>query len=206
MPAAVKREQERTRLARRAVVDAARTLFLQRGYAATTIEAVSALAEVPPATVYRLFASKIGILKALLDTSIAGDDRPVAVGERPDVAALFDEPDPMRLLAGFAGVTATINQRTNDVYRVVVDAGRSDAAAADLLDEIQRQRSRGQREIARALARRGALQDGLRERDAADLIHALMSPDVYRLLVVERGWPPARYEAWLARTLVQQLT
>jgi AcrR family transcriptional regulator len=188
------------------VVGAARTLFLERGYAATTIEAISALAEVPPATVYRLFASKIGILKALLDTSIAGDDRPVAVEDRPDVASLFAEPDPIKLLAGFAGVTAAINQRTNDVYTVLVGAGRSDAAAAELLHEIQQQRSRGQREIARALDRRGSLREGLRERDAADLIHALMSPDVYRLLVVERGWPPERYESWLATTLVDQLT
>ena len=72
-------EQARTRLARRAVIDAARTLFLERGYAATTVEAVSARADVPPATLYRLFASKLGMLKALLDTSIAGDDAPVPV-------------------------------------------------------------------------------------------------------------------------------
>jgi AcrR family transcriptional regulator len=206
MPEAVKPEQARTRLARRAVIGAARSLFLERGYAATTIEAVSELAEVPPATVYRLFGSKVGILKAILDTSIAGDDRPVAVEARVDVASLFEEPDPIELLAGFARVTAAINQRTNDVYTVLVGAGRSDAAAAALLDEIQQQRSRGQRQIARALDRRGSLRKGLREKDAADLIHALMSPDVYRLLVVERGWSPSRYEAWLAATLVEQLT
>ena len=61
-----KRGQARTRLARAAVVDAARTLFLERGYGATTIDAISALSDVPPATVYRLFSSKRGILKALL--------------------------------------------------------------------------------------------------------------------------------------------
>jgi AcrR family transcriptional regulator len=205
MAPAVKREQARTRLARRAVVDAARRLFLERGYAATTMEAISDLAEVPPATVYRLFASKVGVLKALLDTSIAGDDQPVAVEDRPDVASLFAEPDPRRLLTGFAGVTAAINGRTNDVYTVLVEASRSDPAAAELLGQIQQQRSQGQRQIARALARGGALRAGLRERDAADLIHALMSPDVYRLLVVERGWPPPRYQAWLAETLSHQL-
>src|SRR3954464_13400559 len=106
------RGQARTRLARRAVVDAARTLFLERGYVATTIEAVSDRSDVPTATVYRLFSSKLGLLKALLDTSIAGDDRPVAVQERPNVASLFSEPDPKKLLAGLAGVTTAINQRT----------------------------------------------------------------------------------------------
>lgn len=211
MAEAVKRDakqggQARTRLARRAVVGAARTLFLERGYAATTIEAISDLADVPPATVYRLFASKLGILKALIDTSIVGDDQPVAVTERPSIASLFSEPDPRKLLGGFAGVTTEINQRTNDLYRVLVDAARSDPAAADLLDEMQHQRARGQSRIASALDRSKALQKGLSKRDAADLIHALMSPEVYRLLVVDKRWSPEKYQRWLTETLVQQLT
>jgi AcrR family transcriptional regulator len=200
------RGQARTRLARRAVVDAARTLFLDRGYVATTMEAISARSDVPSPTVYRLFSSKLGILKALLDTSIAGDDQPVAVPERPNVASLFAEPDPHKLLAGFAGVTTAINQRTNDVYRVLVSAAGSDPAAAELLGEIQQQRDQGQSQIARALSRAHSLKPGLRERDAADVIHALMAPEVYRLLVGDRGWTPERYEQWLATTLAQQLT
>ena len=147
------RGQARTRFARRAVVDAARTLFLERGYVSTTIEAISERSDVPPATVYRLFSSKLGILKALLDTSIAGDDQPVAVQERPDVATLFAERDAKKLLAGFAGVTTAINQRTSDVYLVLVSAAGSDPAAAQLLDEIRHQRGQGQGQIARSLAR-----------------------------------------------------
>ena len=200
------RGQARTRFARRAVVDAARTLFLERGYVATTIEAISEHADVPPATVYRLFSSKLGILKALVDSSIAGDDQPLALQERPDVATLFAEPDPHKLLAGLAGVTTAINQRTNDVYRVLVSAAASDPAAAELLNEIRRQRDRGQGQIARSLSRAHALKAGLRERDAADLIHALMSPEVYRLLVGDRRWKPERYREWLATILTQQLT
>lgn len=200
------RGQARTRLARRAVVDAARILFLERGYVGTTIEAISEHSDVPSATVYRLFSSKLGILKALLDTSIAGDDRPLAVRGRPDIASLFGEPDPHNLLAGLAGVTTAINQRTNDVYRVLTSAAGSDPAAAELLDEIRRQRDQGQGRIARSLSRAHALKPGLRERDAADLIHALMSPEVYRLLVGDRGWSPERYQQWLATTLTQQLT
>ena len=200
------RGQARTRLARRAVVAAARTLFLESGYAATTIEAISNLADVPPATIYRLFASKLGILKALLDTSIAGDDQAFTVQERPNVASLSTEPDPIKLLVGFAGVTTAINQRTNDVYRVLVGAAASDPAAAELLNEIQQQRNRGQSQIARALDRNRSLREGVQEHDAVDLIHALMSPEVYRLLVVDRNWPPERYQQWLATTLIQQLT
>jgi AcrR family transcriptional regulator len=201
-----RRGQARTRLARRAVVDSARTLFVERGYTVTTIEAISEHSDVPPATVYRLFASKLGILKAVLDTSIAGDDRPLAVQERPDVASLFTESDPNLLLTGFARVTTAINQRTNDVYRVLVSAAGSDPAAAELLGQIREQRDRGQGQIARSLARARALKPGMREREAADVIHALMSPEVYRLLVVDRGWTADRYERWLATTLAQQLT
>ncbi|HMG25638.1 MAG TPA: TetR/AcrR family transcriptional regulator [Acidimicrobiia bacterium] len=200
------RGQARTRLARRAVVDAARTLFLERGYVATTIEAISERSDVPTATVYRLFSSKLGILKALLDTSIAGDDQPLEVQERPDVASLFAEPDPHKLLAGFAGVTTAINERTNEVYRVLVSAAGSDPAAAELLGEIRQQRDQGQGRIARSLSRAHALKPGLRERDAADLIHVLMSPELYGLLVGDRGWTPERYQQWLATTLTQQLT
>lgn len=197
--------QARTRLARRAVVDAARSLFVARGYSATTVEAISAEAGVPPATLYRLFASKLGILKELLDTAIAGDDEPRAVSERPAVAALFAESDPVALLAGFAGVTRAINERTGDVYRVLVGAAGSDPGAAALLEEVRQQRDRGQRQIVRTLARTKSLARGLSAREAEDRVHAVMSPEVYRLLVVDRGWRPAQYETWLGNTLVQQL-
>ncbi|HLN67867.1 MAG TPA: helix-turn-helix domain-containing protein [Streptosporangiaceae bacterium] len=199
------RGQARTRLARRAVVEAARALFLERGYAATTIDAISDRSDVPPATIYRLFSSKLGILTGLLDVSIAGDDEALSVQDQPRVAALFAEPDPEKLLAGFARINVAINSRSGPIYRILVSAAASDPEAAALHAEYQRQRDQGQGQIARALARAGSLGPGLRERDAADIIHALMSPDVYRLLVTERGWAPERYERWLAATLINQL-
>ena len=197
--------QARTRLARAAVVEAARTLFVERGYGATTIEAISALSDVPPATVYRLFSSKRGILKALLDVSIVGDDEAVPLADRPHVRSLFAEPDPKNQLASFAGIAAQVNSRTAPVYRILVSAAGSDPDAAALLDEQTRQRQEGQGLIARSLARAGALRPELRERDAADVIHALMSPEVYGLLVIDRGWPSERYERWLTGILIDQL-
>ncbi len=197
--------QARTRLARRAVVDAARALFVERGYGATTIEAVSDRSDVPPATVYRLFSSKIGILKALLDVSIAGDDKARPLLDRPQVAALFAEPDPEKLLAGFVRMNVAINERSGSIYQILASAACSEAEAGALLDQYTQQRQQGQGQIAKALARGGALRSGLRERDAADIIHVLMSPEVYRLLVTDRGWSRARYERWLNESLVQQL-
>ncbi len=198
--------QARTRLARRAVVDAARELFLARGYQATTVDAISDCSDVPAATVYRLFSSKLGILEAVLDVSIAGDDQALPLQERPQVAALLAEPDPDKILAGLAGITVAINARSNDVYRILSGAAGSDPAAAALLADYKQRRDEGQGQIARSLARARALRPGLRERDAADLIHALVSPELYRLLVVDRGWAPERYEQWLAGVLADQLT
>jgi AcrR family transcriptional regulator len=204
-PPGARRSQARTRLARAAVVGAARSLFLERGYGATTIEAISELADVPPATVYRLFSSKHGILGALLDVSIAGDDEDAPVADRPQVRTLLAEPDASRQVAGFVGFTTRLNGRVAPLYRILVSAAGTDRDAAALLDELTAQRQQGQRAIAHALARSGSLRPGLKERDAADVIHALMSPELYRLLVVDRNWKPERYERWLTRTLVDQL-
>ena len=197
--------QARTRLARAAVIEAARELFLERGYGATTIEAISANSDVPPATVYRLFSSKRGILKALLDVSIVGDDETIAMADRAPVRSLLADQDPSNIVAGFVGIVAQVNARTSAIYRILVSAAASDPDAATLLDELSRQRQEGQGRIARSLSRARALRPGLRERDAADIIHALMSPELYGLLVVDRSWPPERYEAWLTETLVDQL-
>ncbi len=186
-------------------MEAARTLFLERGYGATTIEAISSLSDVPPATVYRLFSSKRGILQALLDVSIAGDDEAVPMTDRPPVRSLLADPDPRNKLAGLVGVAAQVNARTGAIYRILVSAAASDPDAAAVLGELTRQRQEGQGRVARSLARAGALRPGLRERDAGDLIHALASPELYGLLVVDRGWPPERYEHWLTGTLVDQL-
>jgi len=197
--------QARTRLARAAVIHAAQTLFFGRGYGATTIEAISALSDVPPATVYRLFSSKRGVLKALLDVSIAGDDEPVPMADRPSVRSLLADPDPRRKVAGFVGIATQVNSRTASIYRVLVSAAASDPDAAVLPDELSRERQKGQGGLARSLARAGGLRPELRERDAGDIIHALMSPEVYGLLVVDRGWSPERYEKWLTTTIVDQL-
>ena len=197
--------QARTRLARAAVVDAARTLFLDRGYGGTTIEAISELADVPPATVYRLFSSKHGILKALIDVSIVGDDDSVAMADRPHVRAQLAEADPRAQLAGFVKIASSVNARVAPIYRILVSAAGSDQEAAALLDELTQQRQAGQRLIARSLSRAGSLRPEHRARDAADLIHALLSPELYRLLVLDRHWGLERYERWLTQTLEDQL-
>jgi AcrR family transcriptional regulator len=197
--------QARTRRTWAAVVGAAQGLFLERGYAATTIEAISERSDTPQATVYRLFSSKLGILKAVLDVSVGGDDQAVAMADRPQVRALISDEDAKNQLAGFAALLREIMARVGPVHRILADAARSDRDAASLLAEMARQRHEGQRRIARSLARSGALRPGIRERDAADIVHALASPEVYGLLVSDRGWSGERYENWLRSILTDQL-
>lgn len=197
--------QARTRRTRAAVVQAARDLFLKRGYAATTIESISEASDTPQPTVYRLFSSKLGILKAVLDVSVGGDDEAVAMLDRPQVRALLSDEDPRNQLGGFAALLREVMAGVGPVHRILADAARSDQDAASLLAEIARQRHEGQRRIARSLARSGALRAGLRERDAADIVHALASPEVYGLLVFDRGWSDERYEQWLRSILIDQL-
>ena len=197
--------QARTRRTQAAVVEAAQSLFVERGYAATTIDAISDRSDTPPTTVYRLFSSKLGILKALLDVSIGGDDRAMPMADRPQVRTLLSDADPANQLTGFAALLREIMARVGPVHRVLADAARSDQDAAALLAEIARQRHEGQQGIARSLARSGALRPGLGERDAADVIHALASPEVYGLLVTDRGWSGERYETWLRSILTDQL-
>jgi AcrR family transcriptional regulator len=197
--------QARTRRTKASVVDAARRLFEERGYAATTIEAISERSDTPQATIYRLFASKLGILKAVIDVAIVGDDEDVAMADRPQVRQLLADVDAHQRLAQFAALLRDLMARTAPVHRLLADAARSDPDAAALLAEIARQRQEGQRRVARSLARSGALREGLRERDAADIIHALASPEVYGLLVLDRGWSGERYEHWIASTLAEQL-
>jgi len=197
--------QARTRRTRAAVIEAARSLFVERGYAATTIEAISERSDTPQPTVYRLFSSKVGILKALLDVSVGGDDEAVAMADRPQVRALVSDEDPKNQLAGFAALLREVMARVGPVHRILADAARSDVEAASLLAEIARQRHEGQRRIARSVVRSGDLRPGLRERDAGDIVHALASPEVYGLLVFDRGWSGERYEKWLSSILIDQL-
>ena len=163
------------------------------------------MSDTPQATVYRLFSSKLGILKAVLDVSIGGDDEAVAMVDRPQVRALLSDRDPKNQLAGFAALVREVLARAAPVHRILADAARSDEGAAALLAEVARQRHEGQQRIARSLARSRSLRPGLRPRDAADIIHALASPEVYGLLVFDRGWSGARYEKWLTAILIDQL-
>lgn len=192
------------RATRAEVVLAARQLFVERGYPGATIEAIGERSGVPLATVYRLFGSKRAILAAVLDVAFGGDDQPIAFHERPAVRAALAEPDPRRLLVAFAHICRELLDRSAAIQDVIRSAADVDPEAAEMLAIAARQRFIGQSRIARALSERNAL-DGIRRSEAADIIYTLMSPDVHRILTLDRGWSATRYEQWLARALCRLL-
>src|SRR5215472_10496254 len=98
------RRQAQVRATRLKVIEAAKHLFIENGYPATTIEAVAEAAEVPLPTLYRLFGSKRALLAAVLDTSFGGDDEPIAFGDRPAVRAALAETEPVKFLTAFARI------------------------------------------------------------------------------------------------------
>jgi hypothetical protein len=121
------------------------------------------------------------------------------------VPTLLADPDPRHQLTAFAGIARAMISQATSIYQILVGAATSDPQAAGLLAEYTRTREQGQGHVPQALAASGALRPGLLERDAADIIHALASPEVFHLLVTVRGWSPDRYERWLAGTLISQL-
>ena len=187
------------------VVEAARRLFLQHGYPATTVEMIGEVADTPLATVYRLFASKRGILQAVLEVSFVGDDQPIPLHERPTAHAAGGEQDPRRLLAGFARLCREVLDRSAPMQHVLRTAAVVDPDAAQLLSTFAGQRLAGQARVARALKTRNALANGVTERQALDVIYTLMSPQVHRMLTVERHWTADQYQSWLTDTLCATL-
>ena len=195
------RRQAQARATRLRVIEAAKRIFTEHGYPATTIEAVAEAADTPLPTVYRQFASKRGLLAAVLDTSFGGDDQPVAFADRPAVRAARAETDPVTMVNAFAHIMREFMERSSAILHVLATAAQVDSDAAGLLAEIRQQRHTGQSRIVTALDAIGALDPGLDKAEAADMVYALLSPDVHRILTVERGWPADRYERWIARSL-----
>ena len=195
------RRQAQVRATRLKVIEAAKRLFTEHGYPATTIEAIAEAADTPLPTLYRLFGSKRALLAAVLDTSFGGDDRPIAFGDRPAASAALAEPDPATMVNAFARIGRELMDRASAIQHVLATAAQVHPEAADLLAEIRRQRYTGQSRIVAALEARGALDPDLDAAEAADIVYAVMSPDVHWILTVERGWPADRYERWVARSL-----
>jgi AcrR family transcriptional regulator len=195
------RRREAVRATRLRVIEAAKALFLHHGYPATTIEAIAHGSRVAVPTVYRLFGSKHALLKAVGDTSLVGDDEPVAFGERAAVKAALGADDPIALIDAFAVICRDVKNRATAIYQVLTSAAVVDADAADLLAEFRSQAHTGRARIVAALRQMDALDPVLTRSEAEDIVYTCLSFEVAHILTVERAWSEAQYEAWIARSL-----
>jgi AcrR family transcriptional regulator len=196
---------EQARRTRRAIVTAARDLFLAQGYAATTIDGIAEAAHVSRRTVFNSVGGKVALLKLALDWAIVGDDEPVAMADRPAVAAIQAERDPRQALALWVRTITDAAARIAPVGAVLYAAADGDPEAADLLAESARGRMWGARAFVAHLASLDGLATEVSEQQAADLCWALMDGHLYRLLVGERGWTAAEFERWLSASLAAAL-
>jgi AcrR family transcriptional regulator len=196
------RAEEERRATQLRVVEAARGLFLTRGYVATTMADIASEAGVALQSVYTAGQSKADLLHLVADIAVAGDDQEVMLLERPNFAAVAGESNVERQVEMLAGLITTVLERLAPVWIAYREAAAVDAKAAANLVAAHRRRHETFAALIQQLPA-----DRLRRPhdDSTDTAWAIGSIDVYLLLQSIRGWDTARYAEWLSRTLVDQL-
>ena len=197
--------QDQARRTRWTVLEAARRLFLEQGYAPTTMAAIAAEAAVSVETVYKAFGNKAGLLKSVFDVSIVGDDEPVPLVQRESIRRLEAEGDPRRKLGMYGEHLSETSVRSVPVQLLVRSAAASDPAAAAVWEEMSAERLSGMTAFARHLHDGGHLRPGVSVEEARDVLWTYNSAEVYELLVMKRGWSPERYGRWIADALIAAL-
>ncbi|MCO8277946.1 TetR/AcrR family transcriptional regulator [Actinoplanes sp. TRM 88003] len=200
------RRAEQARLTRRRVLEAARELLIERGPAAVTMRDVAGRAEVSAETVYKTFGTKAALIKDVYDVTLAGDDEPIPMIDRPEIQAVFAASGGRDKLARYAHAARRIAERTAPLLvRLLAGAHGGDPDLAEFRRTTNAERMAGAGGIVRHLAGTGGLRDGLDPARATDIVWTLIAPEVYELLVGERGWTPDEYESWLARALADAI-
>jgi AcrR family transcriptional regulator len=197
------RRRAQARATRLAVLRAAHDLFVEQGYARTTIAAVAAAAGVSAETIYAAFGTKATLLHRVWDITIGGDDEDVLYHERPEVQAVRAEPDLARRLRLQAELTTATARRIGPFLHALQGAAGADPAAAELLEEIGRQRLTGLGVMASEAAATGQL--GVSEDECRDVLWSTTDAGLWRQLVLGRGWTDERFAAWLGDLWVAAL-
>ena len=198
------RRREQAAATRRAILEAAERLFEQRGYVGTSVADIAERAGVALKTVYAAFGTKAEVLRALWNLRMRGDEDPVPIPERQSYREVVAEPSPRRRLALLAHNVRVIRERTGALPEIVRLAAPADEQIAGLWARFERDLYElGMRPIAETLERDGVL--AVDATTATDILWTLTHPDLYRLLVRQRGWSADRYETWLADVMRSQL-
>ncbi len=191
---------ERARRTRRVILAAARRLFVQHGYAATTVAEIAAEAGVAVDTVYAAVGAKSVLFRLLLETAISGTDEAVPAEERDYVQRMRAQPRARQKLETYAAAVRAIAERQGPLHLVLRDAAAQAPELARAREDIAARRAKNMRLLAQDLIATGDLRPGLDVEEIADVVWSMNSAEFYYLLVHERGWLPAKYEQWLADT------
>lgn len=197
--------QQQARLTRQTIIETARQLFLDRGYAGTTIAAVAEGAGVSVESIYKAFGNKAGLAKAVFDVAIIGDHESIPMLQRDAVARMKAEPDPRRILHMYGEHLAAAGPRAGRLQLLIRSAAAGDVDAAAVWTQMVDERLIGMTEFARDLHERGFLRSGVSLEEARDVLWTYNSVELFDLLVLQRGWDPQRYGRWIAEALVAAL-
>lgn len=190
---------------RSVVLEAARRLFLERGFAAATMPDIASAAGVSVQTVYKAFGNKPGLAKAVFDVAIAGDDEPVSMVERASLARVRDELDPRKQLRLYGEHLAAVAPRHVPIQLVILAAAATDSEAGKVWHQLQHERLRGMTMFAKSLHAAGHLRADVSAAEARDVLWTYNSAELFQLLVVERRWSAKRYGRWIADALTAAL-
>ncbi len=193
------------RATHQAIVDAARSVFLDKGYAGATMPAIAHIAGVALDTVYATVGKKPALFRLLIEMAISGADSAVPAEERDYVQAIRAETDAAGKLRIYAAALRNIQQRLAPLFRVLQGAAPLDPQLAVLWKNISERRAKNMRLFAADLAATGRLRSHLSVAKAADIIWTMNSPEFYLLLVEERGWSPNEFEDWLMDAWIRLL-
>lgn len=197
-----KAQAEDTRLA---ILDAARTLFAEKGWSATTIAAIARRAGVAPETVYARFGSKLAIVQALVVFAMRGADQATPFMEQPQRHRVRDEADPSLKIEAFSRHAGSLLARAAPILAVVRSASETDTELRSLYGELHRARRRNLATLVDDISAVGALRPGLDRETAVDHLWSLTSPELYLVWTGAAGRNPADHAEWLAAALKRLL-
>jgi AcrR family transcriptional regulator len=200
------RRREQAAATRLEILEAAQRLFERDGYAATTMATIAAEARVALKTVYVAFETKSGVLRALWNLTLRGeDDEDSPVSERPWYREVLEEPDPERQLRLNARNSRQGKVRVAALAEVIRSAAAIDPDIDALWVRIGTEYHANQRAIVDSLNEKAALRPNLDVQRATDILWTLNHPNVWQLLVSDRGWTPDQYEEWCGDLACHQL-
>ncbi|MBI5952138.1 MAG: helix-turn-helix transcriptional regulator [Chloroflexi bacterium] len=199
------RRKARARETQDQILQAARRLFIDRGYLGTTMDSIAQTAGVAPETVYSIFGNKRTILSRIVDVSVVGDSDPIPLLVRSQIREVEFEKNQKRQIEMFAGRIQIIMSNVAPMFEVMRGAAKTEPEVAAMLKKYLDGRMKGMGYFIDCLLANGPLSEWIDKSTAIETTWALTSAEMYTLLTVDKGWSGEEYEHWLSTSLTRLL-